>query len=186
MLKTNPNTHRRYRPNCFWWELLVLGRKLTFAIMVFLRQIEQILVITVVCVVYIGALFLTQPYMDRHLTYMDMFSISSTTILIYSGFFFYSDIVTNSERDALAVCIVVLVIGSVIILGCFVLYDLFPKLHLVMRRSRMDRNKKALRRNHLLIAKRYIARMAGQDSSAKIRGISSGDVKLHMSNVEDL
>lgn len=37
---------KRYRSNAFWWELLVLGRKLVFAIMVFLGQVEKILVIT--------------------------------------------------------------------------------------------------------------------------------------------
>lgn len=113
-----------------------------------------------------------------------MFAIACNTLLIYSGYFFYSDIISQKEKKALTVCIVILIISSVIILGIFVLYDLFPRLRMVIRNTRIEKSKKVLRRNHLLTAKKYLARIAGLNGSDRIKGVSSKDAAQHMANVE--
>jgi len=133
---------RRYAPAAFWWELVVLARKL---VLVLVRQIssplEQCWLMVVLLLGYIAAVMRVQPYESSLLVRMDTVAMCLSLLTVITGFIFYSD--TMPDLDATAIggyLVLIMLILNLAVLIVYVALDSVPGLMKLARLQRLQRS----------------------------------------------
>mmetsp|Transcript_15109 Transcript_15109/g.38851 ORF Transcript_15109/g.38851 Transcript_15109/m.38851 type:complete len:2663 (+) Transcript_15109:417-8405(+) len=138
---------RRYTPQAYWWELVVLARKLA---LVLIKQIssplEQTWVVVVVLLVYTGAVMRYQPYENKLLVRMDMTAMCLTIFVTITGFIFYSDSMPDISTVAGGYVLLIMLVGNAAVMAAFVVLDSYPSLMKAFRLQRLQRSQMAMDR----------------------------------------
>lgn len=138
---------RRYRPQAFWWELVVLARKLA---LVLLKQIssprEQTWVVIVVFLTYTGAVMRYQPYENKLLVQMDMTAMCLTIFVTILGFIFYSDTMPDISTAAGGYVLLIMLAGNAAIMAAFIVLDSYSSLMKAVRMQRLQRSQMVMDR----------------------------------------
>ena len=96
---------RHYEERQFWWEMMVLGRKLIFALIVNLPKApEQQAMLGILCLIpYISLVYVRSPYSSRWLNYMDLLGAFFAGCLALSGLTMFggleTELTTSEVRD---------------------------------------------------------------------------------------
>ena len=121
---------RRYEPGRYWWELVVLLKKLSIAIVhhnLPPASIEQGASTCLVIVTYGLAVARFGPYDNNYLDAMDYIAETMSILFVIAGMAFFTDVQPPQEQDAIAGVLVILSLASFAIMGAFVVYDAFPR-----------------------------------------------------------
>jgi hypothetical protein len=136
---------RRYTPSAFWWEVVVLARKLG---LVLLQQIssplEQTWALVILLLAYTCAVMRTQPYTSPLLVRMDICAMVITIMVTLLGFIFYSDTMPGVSSTVSGVVVFVMLVGNAIVLGVFVALDSYPGVLKFGRLYRLQRSQFAM------------------------------------------
>jgi hypothetical protein len=92
---------RHYREQEYWWELLVLSRKLAFAVIVNMPKMPeaQTMLGIIVLFAYIAIAQALTPYMERYLTLMDLVGASMATAIAMAGLVMFGGFDTRLATD---------------------------------------------------------------------------------------
>lgn len=92
---------RHFEERQFWWELVVLTRKLLFALIVNTRNApEQQTMLGILCLLpYIALVNGQRPYSSKWLNYMDLLGASFATSLALSGLVMFGGYATALTVD---------------------------------------------------------------------------------------
>ena len=121
---------RRYDQRCFWWELVVLMKKLGIALVHHQLppgSIEQGAAAVLVIVTYGLSVVRFQPYDAPHMDAMDYVAEVMSMLLAVSGLAFFADVLPSAEENAIAAILVILSLVSFGIMAAFVAIDVFPR-----------------------------------------------------------
>ena len=127
---------RRYDQRCFWWELIVLLKKLSIALVHHQLppgSIEQGAAAALVIITYGLSVMRFQPYDAPHMDSMDYIAEIMSMLLAVAGLAFFADVLPSSEENAIAVILVILSLASFGIMAAFVAYDAFPRVSFISR-----------------------------------------------------
>jgi hypothetical protein len=106
---------RHYHERQYWWELLVLSRKLAFAVIVNLPKMPeaQTMLGIIVLFAYIAIAQAMTPYMQRYLTLMDLVGASMATAIAMAGLLMFGGFDTllpvgpvSARRRIILACLV--------------------------------------------------------------------------------
>ncbi|KAK9818094.1 hypothetical protein WJX72_007132 [[Myrmecia] bisecta] len=126
--------YKRYEPEWYWWEVVTLSRKVLIVAASFLpHPMQQCVAILMVLVLALAALAFARPYDHDHLDIMEGIALTCNVIILFAGFLFYSELLSDRETDWVAILVVAVLVTSFVILLAFLAYDLFPKLHILAR-----------------------------------------------------
>ena len=67
-----------------------------------------------------------KPYDSPHLDIMEWVASSASFLILFSGFLFFSDLLGSGDSKLVLWCTIVLLVSTYVIIGAFILYDLFP------------------------------------------------------------
>ena len=127
-----------YEEQGFWWELLVLMRKLTFAVIVNLpRAPEQQTVLGILCLLpYIMLVFRNKPYVDAYLDTMDLVGTTLSAALALTGLILFGGYDTRLTPFESSIIQITLIMVVMAFLVAYVVYDSIPKFQLLFRQQR--------------------------------------------------
>ena len=132
---------RRYRPEVYWWELVMTARKLG---MVGVKQLpyphEQAWAMVCVLIPYCGLTMQLQPYDKRMLVVMDILSTVISIVLAVSGFIFAGGILNEHDSTAGGYFVLAAMVVTLLVMGGFVAVDSFPGLASLWRITKLERS----------------------------------------------
>ncbi|KAJ6236681.1 repeat outer membrane protein [Anaeramoeba flamelloides] len=118
----------RYSKNYFYWEIVVMIRKLFFVIFqIYLTNAKIYQLILCIIVLFIALLlqFVYRPYLIIRHNFLEFVLLFVSEIVLFSGLIFSSDDFTNvNDRNKLSVSIIVIIWFSVLILSLIVFFEL--------------------------------------------------------------
>jgi len=137
---------KRYEQKFYYWELMLLGRKLIICVIATLlhNPLEQMLVFIFMLVLFTASFMSALPYDKNLLDVMEGFGLVSNILILFAGFLFYSELLTKSESDIFAWIIIALMVSSLTTMCIFCVADSLPNLRYVIRKFREERKKAAL------------------------------------------
>lgn len=139
---------KHYEEQQFWWEVLVLVRKVAFCLIVNLPKApEQQTLLGIICLLpYIALVNGQRPYSTPYLNVMDLLGASAATAIALAGLVMFGGYDTTLTSDETSTIQIVLIILLVTFLVGFVIYDAIPKVALFLRLYRQRKRLKRLRR----------------------------------------
>uniref|UniRef100_A0A7S0X8I7 Tyrosine-protein kinase ephrin type A/B receptor-like domain-containing protein n=1 Tax=Mantoniella antarctica TaxID=81844 RepID=A0A7S0X8I7_9CHLO len=130
----------RYEDDCYYWEIVVVLRKLFYIVVGTLMRspIEQILTLIAMLVLFSAVFLNTLPFDNNVLDVMEGVSLISNLFVLFAGFLFFSEMLTPYERGACAVGVQSLLVLSCIVLGVLFVMDTVPNLRILITSYRRD------------------------------------------------
>jgi hypothetical protein len=125
---------RRYDDNCFWWELVVLLKKLGVSLVRHQMppaSIEQATAAFLVIVSYGLGVMRFQPYDGDHMDAMDNVAEMMSMLLAVFGMVFFTGVLPRAEMNSMATILVILSVASFGVMAAFVAVDVFPRVGLM-------------------------------------------------------
>jgi len=137
---------RHYKEREFWWELVILARKLFFGIIINMPKApEQQTMLAIMCLFpYIALVYQRRPHNSNYLTVMDVLGASFAGSLALSGLVMFGGYDTQISSYAASVIQIILIMLLVAFLVFFVVYDSIPKVALQLRLRTQRANLKRL------------------------------------------
>ncbi len=134
-----------YGEQGFWWELMVLTRKLAFAVIVNLpRAPEQQTMLGILCLLpYVLLVYRYKPYVSSYLDTMDLVGTTLAAGLALTGLVLFGGYETHLTPFEASAIQIVLIMATMAFLVVNVVYDSIPKFQLVVR---LERQRWRLRR----------------------------------------
>jgi hypothetical protein len=138
---------KHYEEKQFWWEVLVLVRKLAFCLIVNLPKApEQQTLLGIICLLpYIALVDGQRPYSSTYLNLMDLLGASAACAITLAGLVMFGGYRTTLSTSVSSTIQIVLIILLVAFLVVFVIYDAIPKVALFLRLYRQRKRLKRLR-----------------------------------------
>ena len=114
---------RRYEDEYFWWEVVILSRKLTYGLCgtLMAAPMEQLLTMIFLLTLFAAVFLRVRPYDKASLDVMECISLISNLMVLFGGFMFYSELLSDDDAHSAAVGIQVLLVGSLLIMGMFII-----------------------------------------------------------------
>ena len=90
-------------------------RKLAIAAVRLLHNpLDQVISVAAILLVNIAATAQCDPYEEQYLDYMELVALSCNLMILFSGYLFYSDLLSSWETQVAGVLIVILMAGSIV------------------------------------------------------------------------
>jgi len=137
---------RRYEDEWFWWELVILARKLTYLMCgsLMTSPLEQLLTMILVLTAFCSVFLMARPYDKVQLDVMECISLISNLILMFAGFMFFSELLTEKDERFTAYGVQILLVTSLIVLAAFIVADTLPSVYWVWRALQNERKQAKL------------------------------------------
>ena len=115
------------RADYYWWEIVAFLRKLAIAAVRLLHNpLDQVISVAAILLVNIAATAQCDPYEEQYLDYMELVALSCNLMILFSGYLFYSDLLSSWETQVAGVLIVILMAGSIVAMVLWVVWDISP------------------------------------------------------------
>ena len=102
-------------------------RKLAIAAVRLLHNpLDQVICVAAILLVNIAATAQYDPYEEQYLDYMELVALSCNLMILFSGYLFYSDLLSSRETQVAGVLIVILMAGSIVAMILWVVWDISP------------------------------------------------------------
>eukprot|EP00951_Prasinocladus_malaysianus_P004998 scaffold35523_cov40-Prasinocladus_malaysianus.AAC.1 len=134
---------RRYDPARFWWELVVMLKKLLITLVrhqLPSASIEQGAFAALIVISYGMSVYRFKPYDAPHLDSMDYVAEAMSMMLSILGLAFLSGHLPESEVQKIGIALMVLSILSIAILVGYIMADTFPRIRIAWTRFRLRRS----------------------------------------------
>ena len=90
-------------------------RKLAIAAVRLLHNpLDQVVGVAAILLVNIAATAQCDPYEEQYLDYMELVALMCNLMILFSGYLFYSDLLSDNEMNTAGILIVLLMAGSIV------------------------------------------------------------------------
>jgi len=133
---------------------------------------EQLLTMIFLLTIFAAVFLQARPYDKASLDAMECISLISNLIVLFGGFMFFSELLSEEDAVRASIGIQVLLVGSLLVLGIFIIADTLPSICWVIRAFWNERKTASLKR----------MRLKGDESSQDLssRSVHSNFSRLRM------